>query len=58
MTAYTALSLLDHKLTEYTFIITFWIGVYSGYMSTYSFFKGVSNLTIRGMVIVALLLPG
>ena len=58
MTAYTALSLLDHKLTEYTFIITFWIGVYLGYMSTYSFFKGVSSITVRGLVIVAFLLPG
>jgi hypothetical protein len=51
------LNILNHEIAGYVYIISFWVGFAFASGSSYTFAKQVSNLSIRGLFICALLVP-
>ena len=54
---WSKLLVLDDTFADYLFVIFTWLGFVIGGATSYTFFKSVSGLKIRGLFIVALLVP-
>jgi len=55
--AWKGLLVLEDSFADYLYVVFTWLGFVIGGASSYTFFKSVPGLNVRGMFVVALLVP-